>query len=192
MRAPDLESISRIWLSSSSIKKVLTDRFVRLVMDPLPSLQYERYPGRMSDEATQDFARMELAELGLKYVQLEEALSRPPEVKELGEKFTYRSKVIATDDEAAWQIYKQAVEQAKVEIMQGSSQGEGVTKPDAPPASPKTTGPPSQRAAPDSAAPPPTRSPKPEALQRPREARPQPEVPEKKRSWLDRLLGKLR
>jgi hypothetical protein len=165
------------------------ERFVRLVMDPLPSLQYERYPGRMSDEATQDFARKELAELGLKYVQLEEALGRSPEMKELGEKFTYRSKVIATDDEAAWQIYKQAVEHAKVEIMRGGGKGVGETYPDAP-AAPSMSAPPQVHGVAPAPPAPLAHSPRmPEAPQRPQQLQ-HPEAPEKKQSWLNRLLGR--
>lgn len=167
------------------------ERFVRLVMGPLPSLQYERYPGRMSDAETQDFARKELAELGLKYVQLEEALGRAPEMKELGEKFTYRSKVIADDDGEAWRIYVQAVERAKAEMARGGAKVVGTTQPDVPAAPPKSEAPPpGRRVAPAPPAPPPPIPPKPEVPQRPREARPQPEAPEKKRSWLDRLLGR--
>ena len=100
------------------------EQFVRLIMEPLPSLEYERYPGRMSDEATQNFARKELAELGLRYVQLEEALGRPPEMKEIGEKFIYRSKVLAVDENEAWQLYKQAVERAKGKLGQQAIRGE--------------------------------------------------------------------
>lgn len=37
-------------------------------------------------------------------------------MKELGEKFTYRSKVITADDEEAWWRYREAVERTKVEI----------------------------------------------------------------------------
>ena len=164
------------------------ERFVRLIMGPLPSLQYERYPGRMSDKETQDFARKELAELGLKYVQLEEALGRPPEMKELGEKFTYRSKVLAPDDEEAWRIYRRAVERAKVEITLPRADAAGTTK-TSQPASPPQPAAPSQKVAPETPAPPPPSPRKQEAPQRQQETQ-QPEGPEKKRSWLDRLLGR--
>ena len=163
------------------------ERFVRLIMEPLPSLQYELYPGRMSDAASQDFARKELAELGLKYVQLEEALGRPPEMKELGEKFTYRSKVLAADDGEAWETYRQAVESAKLEMARGHANVVGTTETDSP-ASPKSATP-SQTVAPEFASSEPSSPRKQEAANRQQEAQ-RHTIPEKKRSWLDRLLGR--
>jgi hypothetical protein len=167
------------------------ERFVRLIMEQLPSLQYERYPGRMSDDTTQGYARKELAELGLKYIQLEEALGRPPEMKELKEKFTYRSKVLAADDEEAWRIYREAVERAKVEIMRGGTEVVSTSKSDQPAAPLKSLTPlPSESVTPVLHAPQ-TKSPRnPAAPQHLREMQQQPEVPVKKRSWLDRLLGR--
>jgi hypothetical protein len=173
------------------------ERFVRLIMEPLPSLEYERYPGRMSDEATQDYTRKELAELGLRYLQLEEALGRPPEMKEIGEKFTYRSKVLAADDSEAWQIYKQAVERAKRKLVQQTIKSEAKpvasqTEAHASPTSQALEETPAQRAA-TPTSPPPTASPapiKPETRPNPSETRPQEEQPKIKRSWLDRLLGR--
>src|SRR5205085_11085776 len=59
--------------------------------------------------------------LSIKYVQLEEALGRPPEMKEIGKKFSYRSKVISGDEAEAWSIYKEAVERAKHAVSKSST-----------------------------------------------------------------------
>ena len=167
------------------------ERFVRLIMEPLPSLKYELYPGRMSDEVSQNFARKELAELGLKYVQIEEALGRPPEMKELGQKFTYRSKVLASEDGDAWRIYAQAVERAKVEITRPRAGVVGATKTAALASPPEPAPPaPDQMIAPERLAPPPPSPRKHEVPPGPQEKQQQLEGPGKKRSWLDRLLGR--
>ena len=94
--------------------------FARRVLDRLPSLPFEVYEGRISDKATQDYYRRELAELAIKYVQLEEALGRPPEIKEIGEKFTSRSNVLDADESEAWRIYSNAVGWAKTAVAETS------------------------------------------------------------------------
>ena len=161
-----------------------------MVMEPLPSLQYERYPGRMSDEGAQDFARKELAELALKYVQLEEALGRPPEMKELGDKFTYRSKVLAVDDDDAWRIYVQAIERAKVEVERVSTESSSTIQTEVHLASPVSISTlPNQRTASNPIPDPPSPNRTPQAAQTQQEQQ-QPESQEKKRTWLDRLLGR--
>ena len=83
--------------------------FVLRVLDKLPSLQFQMYEGRISDDTAQDYYRKELAELAIRYVQLEEALGRPPEMREIGDKFLYRSKVLSADEGEAWRIYSEAV-----------------------------------------------------------------------------------
>src|ERR1051325_2102760 len=87
--------------------------FVRQVFEHLPSLQFQMYEGRLSDDTSQDYYRKELAELAIKYVQLEEALGRPPEMKEIGEKFLYRSNVLSADEAEAWRLYSDAVRNAR-------------------------------------------------------------------------------
>lgn len=87
--------------------------FVRRVFEKLPSLRFQMYEGRISDDTAQDYYSKELAELAIKYVQLEEALGRPPEMKELGEKFLYRSKVLSADEVEAWRTYCDAVRLAR-------------------------------------------------------------------------------
>jgi hypothetical protein len=90
--------------------------FVRRVMEGLPSLQFQVYDGTVSNEGTQTSYRKELARLAIRYVQLEEALGRPPQLKEFGEKFAYRSKVLSADLSEAWTIYQEAVRKAKLAI----------------------------------------------------------------------------
>lgn len=87
--------------------------FVHSVLNGLPSLQFETDYGRISDERMQNNYREELAELAITYVQMEEALGRPPQLKEIGERFSYRSKVLNTDEFEAWRIYCNAIESAK-------------------------------------------------------------------------------
>ncbi|MEK6282523.1 MAG: hypothetical protein AABN95_19350 [Acidobacteriota bacterium] len=87
--------------------------FVRHVFENLPSLQFQMYEGRISDDTAQDYYRKELAELAIKFVQLEEALGRSPEMKEIGEKFLYRSNVLSADQGEAWRIYSDAVRNAR-------------------------------------------------------------------------------
>lgn len=93
--------------------------FVRRVLEGLPVRQFEVYKG------TQEYYRQKvypqkLAELAIKYVQLEEALGRPPEIKEMGEKFTSRSEVLNADDSEAWSIYSKAVHSARVAVAETS------------------------------------------------------------------------
>lgn len=93
------------------------EAFVRRVFEHLPSHQFEMYDGRVSDDTTQDYYRKELAELAIKYVQLEEALGEPPEMKQLGDKFTYRSRVLHSDDAEAWKIFSRAVADGKSSVQ---------------------------------------------------------------------------
>ena len=56
----------------------------------------------------------ELAGLSFWYVQLEEGLGHPPEMKEFGlSKFKQLCPVIHEDVEKAWNIYREAIEEAK-------------------------------------------------------------------------------
>lgn len=87
--------------------------FVRRVFENLPSLQFQMYEGRISDDTAQEYYRKELAELAIKFVQLEEALGSGPEMKEIGEKFLYRSNVLSADQGEAWRIYSDAVRNAR-------------------------------------------------------------------------------
>ena len=61
-----------------------------------------------------------LAEESPRYVQLEEALGRPPELREFGKrKFELPGSSLASDIEAAWTIYQEAI--AKAKLMPASS-----------------------------------------------------------------------
>ena len=94
------------------------EAFVRRVFEQLPSRQFEMYAGRTSDDASQDYYRKELAELAIKYVQLEEAMGQLPELKQLGDKFTYRSGVLHSDEAEAWKIFSRAVGNAKSSVQE--------------------------------------------------------------------------
>lgn len=87
--------------------------FVQRLIKAMPSKPFEMYEGRIADEESQKHYRLELAELGLKYLQLEEALGRRPELKEIGERFSYRYQVLDEDKEKAWVIYASAIEETR-------------------------------------------------------------------------------
>jgi hypothetical protein len=95
--------------------------FVRRVLERLPSRQFELDEGRMLDERTQDRYRKEIASLAIIYIQLNEALGHAPEMKEMGEKFAYRSKVLDEDESEAWRIFSNAVQAAFVECEEPRS-----------------------------------------------------------------------
>lgn len=62
----------------------------------------------------------DLAQQALNYVQLEEALGRPPEPKEFGtSKFKYRAEVLSDDVDEAFRLYGEAVHRA----LNSSSEG---------------------------------------------------------------------
>jgi hypothetical protein len=54
-----------------------------------------------------------IANLGIKYIQMEEGLGRPPEMKELGQKFLYYSKAIPGDLNEAWETFVKTVKEAR-------------------------------------------------------------------------------
>jgi hypothetical protein len=90
------------------------EAFVRGVFEQLPSRQFEMYGGRISDDASQVYYRKELAELAINYIQIKEAMGGPPEMKQLGDKFTYRSGVLHSDEAEAWKIFSRVIESAKL------------------------------------------------------------------------------
>jgi hypothetical protein len=54
-----------------------------------------------------------LANLGIKYVQLEEALGRPPSMKEIGERFVSYATAIHSDAEKVWEMFAGDVQKAR-------------------------------------------------------------------------------
>lgn len=85
--------------------------FVRNVMNALPSRTFEMYNGWIPNEQYRERYRRELAELGLKYFQLKEALGHSPEMKEMGERFNHLYKVIDDDKGKAWAVFQRILEQ---------------------------------------------------------------------------------
>jgi hypothetical protein len=89
-------------------------KFATQVFEALGGVQAERKNGfqpRVEPEAAQTERNIELqslAEESLHFVQLQEALGRPPNLKEFG-RFDYRSTVLAPDIEQAWNIYAAAI-----------------------------------------------------------------------------------
>lgn len=91
--------------------------FARALFD---SLTAEAARHRGEDEAKRYSNYIEvLANLGIKYVQLEEALGRPPVMKDLGERFISHTVAVKVDDpEGVWAIFVEAVESAKITAQQ--------------------------------------------------------------------------
>lgn len=87
------------------------------------SLTSEAARFRGEDEAKRYSNYIEvLANLGIKYVQLEEALGRPPVMKDLGERFVAHTKAIKDDDtEGVWMTFVEAVGNAKATANKGVS-----------------------------------------------------------------------
>jgi hypothetical protein len=94
--------------------------FARALFVSLTS-EAARYRG--DDEAKRYSNYIEvLANLGIKYVQLEEALGRPPAMKDLGERFVSHTKAVKDDDpESVWIAFVDAVENAKAAAYEGVS-----------------------------------------------------------------------
>jgi hypothetical protein len=164
--------------------------FLRLIMESLPSRQFEYYEGKMSNDYVQNYYRRALAELGLRYVQMEEALGRPPEMKEFGEKFLNRSKVIAADDSEAWRIYAEAVSHAKNSVRENAliKETQSKTVSDARMGPEGLTG--SPNLSPRPIEPTDTTSRQTDMPAIHSETRQQSQQPEKKRSWLERFLDR--
>lgn len=87
--------------------------FAQSLFDSLTE-QASRFRG--NDEAKRYSNYIEvLANLGIKYIQLEEALDRPPEMKELGEQtFRFHSIAINDDPIEIWKIFVEAIGKAKI------------------------------------------------------------------------------
>jgi len=67
---------------------------------------------------------LRLSELSVYYVQLEEALGRPPTLREFGQAgFQWPSSVLAEDMDAAWLIYKDAIVMAKRAMKENPRSG---------------------------------------------------------------------
>lgn len=67
------------------------------------------YEGRIADERDQEHYKRNPAETGLKYIQIEEALGREPEWKELKSSFAYRYSVLSEEEPEAWEIFQRSI-----------------------------------------------------------------------------------
>lgn len=82
-----------------------------------------REEGRMQAEEQDRHTKLRwLAEEGVRFIQLEEVLGRPPELKEFGTRgFEYRSSVLAPEYDEAWERYAEAVDAARAAERQSNS-----------------------------------------------------------------------
>jgi hypothetical protein len=87
--------------------------FVNQVAKTLPSRPFEIYEGRIADETDQGHYKRNLAELSLKYIQIEEAHGQEPELKDMRSSFAYRYKVLSEEENEAWLIFRQTLRQAR-------------------------------------------------------------------------------
>lgn len=176
-------------------ERFVDEVFVRLggrQLGPRPDYssreQYDAYTKQIQEQWT--LAR--LTELSLKYVQIWEMLDRPPTIEEVGVRtFEDWKQALSNDTDIAWQRYSTIVmESVQAAVAPPSVKPKRATqaqpKQDVPPAgpvsNPSTPEPDSmtQRVVPNPAVlPTPTLS-----------AAAQPPQPERKRSWLDKLLGR--
>jgi hypothetical protein len=91
------------------------DSFARLLYERLRGRRFELPPSwsENQDERAQWNAFDGLASLCVEYLQLEEALGEPPQLKAFGRsKFQYRSEVLSEDVDEAWDIYSRAIHAA--------------------------------------------------------------------------------
>jgi hypothetical protein len=86
--------------------------FVKRLYAVLPSQSFTFPDGADASRYRERYIE-EIANLGVKYIQMEEGLGRPPEMKDLGEKFPYYSKAMPGDVEEGWQTFVKAVNDAR-------------------------------------------------------------------------------
>ncbi len=88
------------------------DGFATRLYERLRGMPYQLPPSWKEDESerAQWNSFTALASLCVEYLQLEEALGEPPELKTFGrQKFVYRSEVLAADPDDAWSLYSDAI-----------------------------------------------------------------------------------
>lgn len=88
-------------------------------------------------------------------------------MRELRDKFTYRSRVLAAGEEEAWQIYVRALGRAKAEITQEGAEAVVMKQPAASAETPRPVEPPPLLMAPETPAPSPSLQLEKEAPRRP-------------------------
>ena len=73
----------------------------------------------------------DIANLGIRYIQMEEGFGRPPTMKELGEKFPYYSKAMPGDLDEAWETFISAINEARqfASLRSETSKAEGTCGP---------------------------------------------------------------
>jgi hypothetical protein len=93
--------------------------FAKHLYQSLPSQSFKFPDG---NDASHYRARYieEIANLGIKYIQMEEGLGRPPEMKELGEKFPHYSKAMPGNLEESWNTFLKALGNVRAFASSGS------------------------------------------------------------------------
>jgi hypothetical protein len=86
--------------------------FAKKLYESLPSQPF-RFPDGKDASSYRAGYIEEIATLGIKYIQLEEGLGRPPELQELGEKFPYYCKAMPGNLDEAWHTFVRALEDAR-------------------------------------------------------------------------------
>lgn len=93
--------------------------FARALFDSLTA-EAARYRGESEAKRYSNYIEV-LANLGIKYVQLEEALGRPLAMKDLGERFVSHTVAVKDNDpEGVWVTFVEAVESAKITAQQSA------------------------------------------------------------------------
>jgi hypothetical protein len=90
--------------------------FAKRLYEFLPSRPFT-FPDGNDASAYRASYIQDIANLGVKYIQMEEGLGRPPEMKELGEEFPYYSKAMPGDVEEAWQTFVKTVNGAREFVL---------------------------------------------------------------------------
>ena len=82
--------------------------FARRLYDSLPSQSFTFPDGKDASDYRARY-RKEIANLGIKYIQMEEALGRPPKLEEIGEKFSHYCKSMPGSITEAWKVFVRCV-----------------------------------------------------------------------------------
>jgi hypothetical protein len=94
--------------------------FTRRIYESLPSQSFTFPDGKDASSYRAGYIE-QIANLGIKYIQMEEALGRPPDMKELGEKFPYYCKAMPGSIEEAWDTFIKAVNDARAFALRESA-----------------------------------------------------------------------
>ena len=92
--------------------------FGRRLYESLPSRPFQ-FPGGRDASSYRESHMEAIANLGVHYIQMEEALGRPPRMNEIGETFPYYSQAMSDDVQEAWEAFVAAVDNARNVVPAG-------------------------------------------------------------------------